>query len=68
MSGVTEMREAPKRNAVYRCLGRRAEDQPAANRPKTWGRRQREGEPAVPEPKGLQRRLAGLAALRRVGS
>lgn len=68
MSGVTEMTEAQKTNAVYRCLGHRAEDQPAANRPKTWGRRQREGEPSIPEPKSLQRRFAGLAALRRVGS
>lgn len=45
VSDITEMKEAQKTNAIYRCLGHRAEAQPAANRPKTWERKRRRENP-----------------------
>ena len=58
VSDITEMKEAQKTNAIYRCLGHRAEAQPAANRPDTWERKRRRENPQYQSPRvsssGLQ--------------
>ena len=67
VSDITEMKEAQKTNAIYRCLGQGG-GSASSKQTRYLGEEAEEGEPSIPKPESLQQRLAGLPALRHVGS